>query len=72
MKTPSALCPCGAPEVGPLGVCPVCEADLREILLPASREGVLSQIAAMASSHPENRALTMIARLAHHGLKLKG
>lgn len=66
------LCPCGAPDLGPLGVCPTCEADLRELLLPHTREAVLSQIANMAAAHPEIRACTVIARLARHGITLKG
>lgn len=70
--TAPALCPCGAPDLGPLGVCPSCEADLRELLLPTTRTAVLTQIITMAGTHPESRPLTIIARLAAHGLTLKG
>lgn len=70
--TPAALCPCGAPDLGPLGVCPACEADLRELLLPSTRAAVLTQIVRLAAAHPESRPLTTIARLAAHGLALKG
>lgn len=65
-------CACGAVPVGPLGCCATCEDELRAILLPASKDAVLTQIAVAASGHPENRTLTMIARLARHGVTLKG
>lgn len=61
-------CGCGAVPIGPMGVCPSCEDDLRDLLYPADRAGVLRQIAAIARAAGDDRVLT----LAQHGLNLKG
>lgn len=67
-------CACGAVPIGPLGACASCEAELRELLLaPTTRERCLTQIAALAEAHQDERPFARrIAQIARHGLTLKG
>ena len=72
MMMHTALCACGNVPVGPLGVCAACEGDLRELLMPSSKDGVLRQITAIAEGSRTANSLPNIARIARHGLTLKG
>ncbi|MDE1914702.1 MAG: hypothetical protein KGJ57_17620 [Sphingomonadales bacterium] len=65
-------CACGAIPVGPRGVCATCEDELRELLMPSSKDGALRQIAAIAEGSRTPGTLRKIARIARHGLTLKG
>ncbi len=72
MTEDTTRCTCGQEPIGPVGVCSSCETDLRELLMPSNKDGVLRQIAAIAEGSTTANSLPNIARMARHGLTLKG
>lgn len=65
-------CACGAPAVHELGVCLSCADQLRAVTHPTTKDATLRLIADIAEGSTTANSLPNLARLARHGLTLKG
>lgn len=65
-------CACGAPAETGMGVCHACADQLRAVTHPATKDDTLRMIADIAEGSTTANSLPNLARLARHGLTLKG